>query len=241
MRIVVNNLTAIRQKTGIGHYVSELVHTLRTEHPEHRIVTYPGPMMEAATRALSWMRKGLRSARSNSPGGAAKKSGGGGLRKLLTTRARGWADWHFRTFWSGRSFDLYHEPNYIPFPCAKPTVATIHDLSPLLHPEWHPAERVAHYERHFATGLRRCAHLLADSEFTRGELIEHFHVKPATVTCVPLGVHADTAADGAGGNPSGARTARPGGAVSLARRDDGAAKKSVDPLARLRRSALVPP
>src|SRR5207245_2360719 len=40
---------------------------------------------------------------------------------------------------------LYHEPNYIPFDSDLPTVITVHDLSVLLHPEWHPAERVRNF------------------------------------------------------------------------------------------------
>ena len=113
------------------------------------------------------------------------------FRNWLNVCARAWAAWHFRTFWSGRDFDLYHEPNYIPFPCDRPTIATIHDLSALLHPEWHPADRVAHYEQHFEPGLKRCCHLLADSEFTRQELIKNFPVAPDKVTCIPLGIRAD--------------------------------------------------
>ena len=85
-----------------------------------------------------------------------------GPRKALARRA---AAWHFRLACAGRAFDLYHEPNYIPFPCGRPTVATIHDLSVVLHPEWHPADRVAYFAKHFEAGLRRCTHLLTVSEF----------------------------------------------------------------------------
>ena len=40
-------------------------------------------------------------------------------------------------------FDLYHEPNNIPLPTDLPTVVTVHDLSVLLHPQWHPGYRGA--------------------------------------------------------------------------------------------------
>src|SRR5438874_796575 len=48
MRVVLDTLTAIRQKTGIGHYVTELVRCLRRQHPDQQFATYPGPLVTAA-------------------------------------------------------------------------------------------------------------------------------------------------------------------------------------------------
>ena len=73
-----------------------------------------------------------------------------------------WLQSSFHRLCERQHFDLYHEPNYIPLPTDVPTVATIHDLSMLLHPQWHPADRVRHFERRFEEGLTRCAHLLTD-------------------------------------------------------------------------------
>src|SRR5262249_55485965 len=92
---------------------------------------------------------------------------------------------------SWRTYDLYHEPNYIPLPSSLPTVATVHDLSVLLPPQWHPADRVAFYERHFEAGLRRCGHLLAVSEFTRQEMIRELSIPPERITCTYNGVRPD--------------------------------------------------
>jgi alpha-1,3-rhamnosyl/mannosyltransferase len=83
---------------------------------------------------------------------------------------------------------VYQEPNFIPFACELPTVVTIHDLSVLLHPEWHPAERVRHYEQHFHHGLSRCAHVLTVSEFTRREVISALGWPPERVTRAYNGV-----------------------------------------------------
>src|SRR5262249_10363625 len=71
---------------------------------------------------------------------------------------------HFRSACAA-GYDLYHEPNLIPLPGDLPTVTTLHDLGVLLHPEWHPADRVAHYERNFRQGLARSIHFIAISEF----------------------------------------------------------------------------
>ena len=175
MRVVINHLTAIRQKTGIGHHVAELVRSLRAQQPHDAFRAYPGPLVAAGLRA--WGR--LRRAR-----GTARGSG----MSWLHTLGRACMAWHFRTFWAGRAFDLYHEPNYIPLPWDGPTVATVHDLSVLLHPQWHPADRVAYFTQHFAAGLARCARLIAVSEFTRRELIETFGVPAERVHCVHNGI-----------------------------------------------------
>jgi alpha-1,3-rhamnosyl/mannosyltransferase len=85
-------------------------------------------------------------------------------------------------------YQLYHEPNFIPLPSELPTVVTVHDLSVLLHPQWHPADRVAFYERHFHSALARCAHVITDSDFTRREVIRHLGIAPERVTRIYVGV-----------------------------------------------------
>jgi alpha-1,3-rhamnosyl/mannosyltransferase len=89
-----------------------------------------------------------------------------------------------------RKYDLYHEPNFIPLPGETPAIVTLHDLSVLLHPEWHPAERVVFYERAFRRGLKRCVHALAVSEFTRQEVIRHLGMAPQRVTRTYNGIRA---------------------------------------------------
>jgi alpha-1,3-rhamnosyl/mannosyltransferase len=69
-------------------------------------------------------------------------------------------------------------------------VVTLHDLSVVLHPKWHPAERVAFYERQFQRGLDRCIHVLAVSEFTRQEVIRHLGISPERVTRTYNGIRA---------------------------------------------------
>src|SRR5437588_11979804 len=125
MRVVLNRLTALRQKAGVGHYAAQLELTLRLqlEHDDE-LIPFPGPWIE---RGLHLCRR-LRPARKPSTGGA----GGLGARRLFSLA--------FRSFAALRSFDLYHEPNTIPMPCRRPIVTTVQDLSPILHPEWHPRD-----------------------------------------------------------------------------------------------------
>jgi alpha-1,3-rhamnosyl/mannosyltransferase len=85
-------------------------------------------------------------------------------------------------------FDLYHEPNFMPLAGGVPTVITVHDLSVLLHPEWHPSDRVRLYERQFRQGLAAACHVIADTRAVREEVIANLGVPGHRVTAVHLGV-----------------------------------------------------
>jgi alpha-1,3-rhamnosyl/mannosyltransferase len=95
---------------------------------------------------------------------------------------------YFRAVCARHRYDLYHETNFIPLASDRPTVVTLHDLSVLLHPEWHPTDRVAHFERHFRQGLKDCAHFLAISEFGRQEVIRTLNIAPERVTRTYMGI-----------------------------------------------------
>ena len=83
---------------------------------------------------------------------------------------------------------LYHETNYVLEPYAGPSIATIHDLSYLHYPHYHPKERIWHMEMGMPKTLKRALHFLTDSEFVRQELIAVFGIAPEKITSVPLGV-----------------------------------------------------
>jgi alpha-1,3-rhamnosyl/mannosyltransferase len=157
-------------------------------------------MIDAFPKAwLRWARQAWTRTRTGFNHGDSRKSENGRTSTLLTRMrgrlVRGMRQYgqkliadQFRTFCSRRSYDLYHEPNFIPLPFDGPTVTTVHDLSVLLHPEWHPAQRVAHFDRHFRRGVARCDHLLAISENGRQELMRTLHLPPERVTRTYMGV-----------------------------------------------------
>jgi alpha-1,3-rhamnosyl/mannosyltransferase len=65
---------------------------------------------------------------------------------------------------------------------------TIHDLSVLVHPEWHPADRVAYFEKNFHRGLGQGRHFFAISEFGRQEIIRTLGIAPHRVTRTYMGI-----------------------------------------------------
>lgn len=86
--------------------------------------------------------------------------------------------------------DLYHEPNFIPWVCDRPTVITIHDLSWIRYPETHPHDRVAWLNESILGAIDCAAHIITVSDFVTQEILDVFgdYLKPK-ITRVYNGVH----------------------------------------------------
>jgi alpha-1,3-rhamnosyl/mannosyltransferase len=186
MRVVVNQMAALGRKTGVGHYTSQLMRQLRAQAEPGSIDGFPSGAMRRACRALVRARPYLDGGAETYEAEVRPAPFLGELRKQtlrsLRQGGRTVIAHYFRSLCARERYDLYHEPNFVPFPCDRPTVATLHDLSVLLHPEWHPADRVAFYEEHFRYGLAHCQHYLVVSEFIRQEVIRTLNVPPDRVT-----------------------------------------------------------
>ena len=176
LRVILNDRCLRNPRTGVGHYVSQLLEGFR--NPRHGIA-----VIAPYTRL-----RGMRPAGAASPGGGG--SGGGRWPTWARRVAQGAYDAAFEVAAAAGRFDLFHEPNFIPAPFNGPIVTTIHDLSVLRHPEWHPADRVDWYSRAFAQGLSRTNHVIAVSEFTRSEIVSLLDVPPHRITVIPLAARA---------------------------------------------------
>lgn len=82
---------------------------------------------------------------------------------------------------------VYHGPNYNLLPFGGRSVVTIHDLSFLRYPEFHPADRVRFWSRQIHTVAGRADHIITDSLFQRQEIIELLSIEPDKVSSVYLG------------------------------------------------------
>jgi alpha-1,3-rhamnosyl/mannosyltransferase len=190
MRVVVNQLAALGLKTGIGHYTVQLLRCLREQAGQDRVEGFPEGWLRQARDFCGRARPYLEGTATDlsrpgpSPTRSLRSRALGSLRHF----GRSLMAQHFRLVCALRAYDLYHEPNFIPLPCEQPTLATLHDLSVLLHPEWHPADRAAYFEAHFHRGLARCVHFLAISEFGRQEVIRNLGIPPERITRTYMGI-----------------------------------------------------
>lgn len=87
-----------------------------------------------------------------------------------------------------RADALFHSPNYFLPPHPGPCVATIHDLSHVWHPQFHPQVRVDFMNRALPKTLQRADFLITDAESVRQEVIRHFDWPADKIAAVPLGV-----------------------------------------------------
>lgn len=92
----------------------------------------------------------------------------------------------FRAGAQRRRVSLYHEPNFLSYNFAGPTVITAHDLSWIRFPETHPRKRVEIMNRLFPRSLARADHVITDARFTRDEIIREFGVQADRITSIPL-------------------------------------------------------
>jgi alpha-1,3-rhamnosyl/mannosyltransferase len=184
MRVLVNGLVSLGARTGIGHYAGELVRSLRAQTGDAAVDVFPPAWLASVHRV--WGRCRSRIDRStDAPVRAQEASSGPSWRARLLTGLRAGGQVFLERCFQAASrtgYDLYHEPNVVPFSCDLPTVTTVHDLSVLLHPEWHPAHRVAHHQKRFAAGLARSCHVVTGSEFTRQEVIATLGLPPERVS-----------------------------------------------------------
>ncbi len=83
--------------------------------------------------------------------------------------------------------DICHFTNSVaPLYCPAPYVVTVHDLSLVRHPEWHPRSRRLWMARILRPSIERAAGVLCDSEATREDLVSWIDVDASKVWVVPL-------------------------------------------------------
>lgn len=175
-RIALNTRALGTSRGGIGRYVSELAAGL----PHWcSLVCFDGRQWAMGRPAL---------ARPDTPTPAWRRfaaavPGGRGL--LGAVRA-----WSFERGVARLAPQLYHEPAFLPYRFAGPTVVTVHDLSWLCFAHLHPPERARALAERMPRIIASAHGILADSQFVADEICSHFPDAAQRVRVVHLGVDA---------------------------------------------------
>lgn len=185
---VILSVDAIRSPiTGIGRYALELAQRL----PQHPLIGrtrffWFGRWLDAdalaqmaapAAAAAATARTDLRSRLAGNPLAVRAY-------QALSQPLYGWRLRH-------ESAALFHSPSYVLPPFPGRTVATLHDLSHVIYPQFHPAARVGYMNRALPDTLKRADFLITDAQSVRQEVIAHFGWPAERIAAIPLGVSAD--------------------------------------------------
>ena len=86
---------------------------------------------------------------------------------------------------------IYWEPNYICLNHQGVCVPTVHDLSHLICPQFHPKARVKYLKVELPRTLARAKHVIVVSEYTKQSVMEHFDLDDQQITVVPPSVKSE--------------------------------------------------
>ncbi len=188
MKILLNSESLRPPLTGIGNYTLHLLQALQKLPEIEQLDCFNGRHVTTSNlvmNALSATRNTV-SVESKSFQQQLRES----IRALpfaYKLRAA-WLDYRFEQLATQGKYNVYHEPNFILKKYAGPSVATIHDLSFIHYPQYHPAERVRWLSKELPKTLDRADAIITDSNFVRNELLERYSLDDEKVTCVHLGV-----------------------------------------------------
>lgn len=173
MRVAFNASPLLSPLTGIGQYTLNLARELQARDDVELDLFY----------SYTWSRE-LRSAPSASIG-ALKRS----VKRWLPypyELSRAVQQYFFTHGTQHNRAALYHEPSFLPFRFAGPTVITVHDLSWIRFPDTHPPQRVKIMNKLLPRAIASASHILVVSDFVRQEVIDHYRLDPSRVTTTPL-------------------------------------------------------
>jgi len=83
--------------------------------------------------------------------------------------------------------DVIHGPDFaVPYLPLRPSVLTLHDLSPWMNPEWHRSARRVKRRTPVLLKLGIPTMVITDSETVRGQAIDRFRIPPERIVTVHL-------------------------------------------------------
>ena len=97
-------------------------------------------------------------------------------------------NYNFKKFLKeNKNIKLYHEPSFIFNDFDQKKIVTVHDLSWVHFPQFHPKERVKYLEKNFEKSLRNANAIISVSKFVKKDIINNFNIKPNLIHPIYLG------------------------------------------------------
>jgi len=175
MRIALNAWFHRSPSTGSGQYTRQLAQALLGLGTEHEFLLIDSDETE-------WVRSsGAAFQRASAPRGG-----------FSADVAKTWFEQRsFPAACVGAAVDVAHVPYFgsslIP---RVATVVTVHDLIPLLFPEYRLKLRARLYFRMVGAAAHRAACVVTDSSHSQGDIAKHLHIPTCRIEVIPLAPHA---------------------------------------------------
>ena len=169
MRIGLDGMPLTQLKTGVGTYTLELAQALAAQSPQDEFELV-SPLPFQLNAPVNGMPANLSMSYSKP-----------------NPLHRRWWSFGLPSYIRRTSMALFHGTNFeVPLRGNCPTVATIHDLSLLLHSSTHEARAVLRGRLRLPRMARRATLVITDSEQVRREVCKHLRVEPSKVVAIPL-------------------------------------------------------
>lgn len=185
IELVVAVDSIVHPLTGIGRYAYELLRRVQQD-PAVGHVRY--------FSLGRWVKDPCPQVLASSTGPVAAASKGPTLRARLASNgvavaAYGWVSPHlFRWRLHNMKKAVFHAPNFFVPSFPGGTVSTVHDLSHLVSPDFHPAERIRYMSKAFEASLKHTDYIITVSESVRSEIIERLAWPADRVVAIHHGV-----------------------------------------------------
>lgn len=179
MKILIDAFLLLSPLTGIGRYTYEVARYIQ-QLGEHELSFNYG--------SLSSELYGLKNAPSQEE--QKRKKLQNFLKQSSFLKKYGRYFYMYKAKFYRDVYDLYFQPAFLPNPFikAKKVICTIHDFSFLLHPQWHPQERVKYFKTNIHLA-KKADHVITGSNFTKQEIITYLHIPQESITVIYHGVN----------------------------------------------------
>ncbi|GAB4383983.1 MAG: hypothetical protein Kow0022_05180 [Phycisphaerales bacterium] len=187
LRLLVNDRPLLGVRTGVGRYLEQLLAAWPSDAGDRirmlctRVPSVPRPTnveLDALTPLQIEPLSKLRPRPENEAIGSVRRA-------ALRWGYDLWAGAGVRV--RGRRAGVYFEPNHIPVAPTGRVVATIHDLSIIDVPQFHPPDRVRAWERRFRCRLAWVDRFICVSHATAGRLRDNCGVERSRIEVIHPG------------------------------------------------------
>jgi glycosyltransferase involved in cell wall biosynthesis len=165
MRVAIEAASLGLSSGGLARYTAELSLALARSFPEDEFFLVSDQPFRMPQGAPSNLKRG------------------GGPRNAIERR---WWLWGIAREMGRLGADLVHGPDFaVPYIPRRPSVLTLHDLSPWMNAAWRPAAQRVRRRTPLLLDLGIATMIVTPGEAVRRQAIERFHLRPDRIATVP--------------------------------------------------------